>query len=165
MNGNLYIKMEYTSNRIKEIFRRGKHDYILETSPGNAAHCKCCGRRILEGEDRVRHAFPSNRFGTSLYFYCDECGKKLLGTIKPKILEKVEQMNNVDKKMKLEQIKTENLKEAKKQVATEITNAEIEFAKKRYRLCVNKIDAFDREIKDLEDEKKVFVDELKKFDK
>ena len=68
-----------------------------------------------------------------------------------------------DKKMELEQVKKENIKEAKKQFEQERANAEVLFAKVQLRTATDCINDYDRQIKKLEEEKKLYQDIIKKF--
>jgi hypothetical protein len=66
-------------------------------------------------------------------------------------------------KMELKEIKKANMVEAAKQIAAEKINAEIAFAKDQLRNAQNQIDSYDRQIKQLEDYKKPYLDILAKF--
>lgn len=66
-------------------------------------------------------------------------------------------------KMELNQVDKENLKEAKKKFDEEKTNNEIEFAKTELRRATDVINDFDRQIKDLQEKKKPYLEILDKF--
>jgi len=66
-------------------------------------------------------------------------------------------------KMELKDMKEENLKEAKDQVEKDKNNAEVEYAKEEYRRLTDKLDAIDRNIKSLQEDKKEVEELLKPF--
>ena len=72
-------------------------------------------------------------------------------------------LNKEEKKMKLENIKKENLKEAKKQYEKERTNAEVEFAKDTLSVAQDCVDNFDRQIRDIEVKKEPYLKTIKAF--
>ena len=65
--------------------------------------------------------------------------------------------------IKIENIKKENLAEAKKQFETEKKTAEIEYAKQELRRAQDRIDECDRGIKNYEEAKKPFLEILARF--
>jgi len=71
--------------------------------------------------------------------------------------------NNQGETMNIDEIKPVNLVEAKKQFDLEKANAEVEYAKTQLRQATDSINAFDREIKQLEERKKPYLDIIKKF--
>lgn len=77
--------------------------------------------------------------------------------------ELVNKINKEETKMKLENIKKESLKQAKKQYDTEKTNSEIEFAKNQLRNAQDEVNRLDRNIKSLEEEKQPHLDIIKMF--
>lgn len=66
-------------------------------------------------------------------------------------------------KMELKEIKKSNLIEAAKQFNEEKKNAEIEYAKQKYREAVDKINEIERQIKQLEESKKQYTETTKIF--
>lgn len=77
--------------------------------------------------------------------------------------EKLMLLNSIGGKMKLEDIKKENLKEAKKQVDSDKANAEIAFARTELKRAIDEIDRLDREIKAKEEAKKPYLEIIEKF--
>jgi len=73
------------------------------------------------------------------------------------------QTNEVKIKMEMKNIKQHNLKEAKKQYDQQKANAEITFALGELRRANDYIDNIDREIKVLNENKKPFLDIIKRF--
>jgi len=69
-----------------------------------------------------------------------------------------------ERKMKIEDIKKKNLVEAKKQFEEIKKNEEIEFAKKQLTMAINEIDSLDREIKQLQKQKKPYEEIIAKFE-
>ena len=67
--------------------------------------------------------------------------------------------------MELENIKPKNLKEAKKKYDEECMNAEIACAKDALTIANDNINRIDRRIKELEEEKKPYLETIAKFNK
>ena len=65
--------------------------------------------------------------------------------------------------MEMDKIKKTNLAEAKKQFNEERKNAEIEYAKRQLRMATDEVNSIDRQIKELEDKKKPYLEILEKF--
>jgi len=65
--------------------------------------------------------------------------------------------------MQIKEIKKENMKEAIKQFSNERKNEEIEYAKKVYGNAIDKINEIDRQIKNLEEQKKPYQETIKMF--
>jgi hypothetical protein len=76
---------------------------------------------------------------------------------------KTEYNNEVNDKMELKNIKTTNLKEAKRQYEEEKKNAEIEYAKQQLQQAQDRIDDYDRIIKETKERKKPYEEILKAF--
>lgn len=66
-------------------------------------------------------------------------------------------------KMELKDVKQTNLVEAKKQFDLAKANEEVEFAKQQLRVATDKINEYDRQIKQLEEMKKPYLETLAKF--
>jgi len=80
-----------------------------------------------------------------------------------KLFELCEEKRNGGKKMKLENIKKSNLATAKKKFQEEKLNEEVEYAKRELRRATDEIDRLDRDIQSLEEQKKPYLEILKKF--
>lgn len=78
-----------------------------------------------------------------------------------RLIKKLEENKMVD--IELDKVKTTNLKEAKKQFDSERMNAEVEFAKRKLKEATDQVDYFDRQIKGLEEQKKPYLETIKKF--
>ena len=78
------------------------------------------------------------------------------------IVVKMEE-HKMSNEMKLEDIKQNNLKEARTKFEEERKNAEVEYALKELRKASNEIDRLDREIKKLEEDKKPHQEVLDRF--
>ena len=74
-----------------------------------------------------------------------------------------EELEVLKMNIKLNEIKKSNLAEASKQLKQEKTNAEIEFAKAKYKEAQDKVDELDRQIKTAEEAKKPWLEILSNF--
>jgi hypothetical protein len=88
----------------------------------------------------------------------------------PQILNQYEEVNNITsnkimegENMNINEIKKENLDEAQKQFNIEKKNAEIEYAKQQLRIATDRVDELDRQIKNIEEQKKPYLEILEKF--
>lgn len=100
-------------------------------------------------------------------YYADEFEEVIEGAI-IKVTDKIKTFCD-DKKevenMELKEINKKNLAEAKKQFETERMNEEIEFAKKKLREATDNLNRLDREINNLTEQKKPWLEIVKEFDK
>jgi hypothetical protein len=75
----------------------------------------------------------------------------------------VPSVEGVKMDMKIEDVKAENKKEAKRKFDAERMNAEVEFAKNALRNAQDALDALDRDIKVLQERKKLYLDVVAQF--
>ena len=101
--------------------------------------------------------------GTTKNSFCLRAGDCVNGCACIEKWKLVENYKQEEIEMELKEIKKANLVEAAKQIAAEKINAEITFAKDQLRNAQNQIDSYDRQIKQIEDYKKPYLDILAKF--
>lgn len=143
------LELVEESKEVKSMeFKKGDKVRIVYASPSNHNGEEAIFRRMEDGE-------PVVLLDKKIEWYCKE-------------IEPINKTNEVKGKMeegnmKLDVMKKANLKEAKKQIIEERKNAEIESAKTQYNNAVNEIDALDRHIKQLEEQKSKQQEILDKF--
>ncbi len=142
------VRSEEESREVQEkIFKMGFEWY------GQSSHspiCLCSPYLYCEEDYKLGHGIGRDFFDEQSHK--EITVQELLGATKTE-----------ETKMELENMKSKNLVEAKKQALEEKMNAEIIHAKTEFVKTTNAIDKLDREIKKLEEEKKSHLETLAQF--